>query len=150
MAVMQVKDGGEEEGTLTCMTAISFSVTTCARDTGCVSRNSAAEAERASIKYKMVEFMKERIGQEYEGHVSGMSEGSLFIELDENHIEWMTFLRDLEDDYYQFDRERYELQGHRTGRRLTLGDPVRIRVRRADLQKRLLEFEVICFRKPIR
>ena len=110
----------------------------------------AAEAERASFKYKMVEFMKERIGQEYEGHVSGMSEGSLFIELDENHIEGMTFLRDLEDDYYQFDRERYELQGHRTGRRLTLGDPVRIRVRRADLQKRLLEFEVICFRKPIR
>jgi len=110
----------------------------------------AAEAERASIKYKMVEFMKERIGQEFEGHISGMSEGSLFIELDETHIEGMTFLRDLEDDYYQFDRERYELQGHRTGRRLTLGDPVRIRVRRADLQKRLLEFEVICFRKPVR
>ncbi len=107
----------------------------------------AAEAERASIKYKMVEFMKERIGQEYEGHISGLSEWGLYVELDENHIEGMCFLRDIEDDYYQFDRERYEIHGHRSGRRLTLGDPVRIRVRRADLQKRQLDFEVVSFGK---
>ena len=106
----------------------------------------AAEAERASIKYKAVEFMKDHIGEEYDGHISGLSEGGLFIELD-NHIEGMSHLRDLEDDFYRFDPQRYEIWGHRTGRRLTLGDPVRIRVRKADLRRRMLDFEVLWFPK---
>lgn len=103
----------------------------------------AAEAERASIKYKMVEFMKERIGEEFAGHVSGLTEWGVYVELDETHIEGMSFLRDIEGDFYEFDEERYELFGRSTGRRLTLGDAVRIRVKRADLQKRQLDFELL-------
>ncbi|MEG2613653.1 MAG: ribonuclease R [Alistipes sp.] len=103
----------------------------------------AAEAERASIKYKMVEFMKERIGEEFDGHISGLTEWGMYVELDATHIEGMTFLRDIEGDFFQFDEERYEIFGHRTGRHFTLGDAVRIRVRRADLQKRQLDFELL-------
>ena len=103
----------------------------------------AAEAERASIKYKMVEFMKEHIGEEFEGHISGLTEWGVYVELDETHIEGMSFLRDVEGDYYTFDETAYEIVGRSTGRRLTLGDAVRIRVKRADLQKRQLDFELL-------
>ncbi|WP_300799212.1 ribonuclease R [uncultured Alistipes sp.] len=103
----------------------------------------AAEAERASIKYKMVEFMKERIGQEFEGHISGLTEWGVYVELDETHIEGMSFLRDIEGDFFQFDEEQYEIVGRSTGRRMTLGDAVRVRVKRADLQKRQLDFELL-------
>ena len=103
----------------------------------------AAEAERASIKYKMVEFMKERIGEEFEGHVSGLTEWGVYVELEETHIEGMAFLRDIEGDWFDFDEQRYEIVGRTTGRRMTLGDPVRIRIKRADLQKRQLDFELL-------
>ena len=103
----------------------------------------AAEAERASIKYMMVEFMKEHIGEEFEGHISGLTEWGVYVELDETHIEGMSFLRDVEGDYYTFDETAYEIVGRSTGRRLTLGDAVRIRVKRADLQKRQLDFELL-------
>ena len=103
----------------------------------------AAEAESASIKYKMVEFMKEHIGEEFEGHISGLTEWGIYVELDETHIEGMSFLRDVEGDYYTFDETAYEIVGRSTGRRLTLGDAVRIRVKRADLQKRQLDFELL-------
>jgi len=103
----------------------------------------AAEAERASIKYKMVEFMQDKLGQEFDGHVSGLTEWGMYVELDETHIEGMTFLRDIPGDFFQFDEQRYEVYGHRTGRRFTLGDAVRVRIRRADLQKRQLDFELL-------
>ena len=103
----------------------------------------AAEAERASIKYKMVEFMKAHIGEEFDGHISGLSEWGVYVELDETHIEGMSFLRDIEGDFFQFDEQLYEIIGHSTGRRMTLGDPVRVRVKRADLQKRQLDFELL-------
>ena len=103
----------------------------------------AAEAERASIKYKMVEFMKERIGEEFEGHISGLTEWGIYVELDETHIEGMSFLRDIDGDFFQFDEANYQIIGRSTGRRMTLGDAVRIRVKRADLQKRQLDFEVL-------
>lgn len=103
----------------------------------------AAEAERASIKYKMVEFMKERIGEEFEGHISGLTEWGIYVELDETHIEGMSFLRDIDGDFFQFDEPNYQIIGRSTGRRMTLGDAVRIRVKRADLQKRQLDFEVL-------
>lgn len=103
----------------------------------------AAEAERASIKYKMVEFMQEHLGEEFAGHVSGLSEWGIFIELDETHIEGMSFLRDIEGDFWQFDEANYEVIGRSSGLRMTLGDPVRIRVKRADLQKRQLDFELL-------
>ncbi len=103
----------------------------------------AAEAERASIKYKMVEFMKERLGQEFDGHISGLTEWGVYVELDETHIEGMSFLRDIEGDFFRFDEAAYEIVGSATGRRMTLGDAVRIRVKRADLQKRQLDFELV-------
>ena len=103
----------------------------------------AAEAERASIKYKMVEFMKDKIGQMFKGHVSGMSEWGIYVELEETHIEGMAFLRDIEGDYYYFDEVRFEVVGRNTGRRLTLGDEVWIRVKGADLRRRTLDFELI-------
>ena len=103
----------------------------------------AAEAERASIKYKMVEFMKEHIGEEFEGHISGLTEWGIYVELDETHIEGMSFLRDIDGDFFQFDEANYQIIGRSTGRRMTLGEAVRIRVKRADLQKRQLDFEVL-------
>ena len=103
----------------------------------------AAEAERASIKYKMVEFMKERIGQEFDGHVSGLTEWGVYVELDETHIEGMSFLRDIQGDFFLFDEQQYEIVGRSTGIKLTMGSPVRIRVKRADLQKRQLDFELL-------
>ena len=103
----------------------------------------AAEAERASIKYKMVEFMQEHLGEEFDGHISGLTEWGVYVELDETHIEGMSFLRDIADDFYYFDEQRYEIAGRSTGRRLTLGDAVRIRMKRADLRKRQLDFELL-------
>ncbi len=103
----------------------------------------AAEAERASIKYKAVEFMKERLGQEFAGHISGLTEWGVYVELDDTHIEGMSFLRDIEGDFFDFEEATYEIVGRSTGRRMTLGDPVRVRVKRADLQKRQLDFELV-------
>ena len=110
----------------------------------------AAEAERASIKYKMVEFMKEHLGEEFDGHISGLTEWGVYVELEETHIEGMAFLRDIEGDFFAFDEANYEIVGRSTGRRLTLGDPVRIRVKRADLQKRQLDFELLLPGMPAR
>ncbi len=103
----------------------------------------AAEAERASIKYKMVEFMKEHLGEEYEGHVSGLTDWGVYVELDETHIEGLAHMRDIEGDFFLFDETEYEIVGQSTGRRLTLGDAVRIRVKQADLHKRQLDFELL-------
>lgn len=103
----------------------------------------AAEAERASIKYKAVEFMSDKIGREFEGHVSGLTEWGLYVELEETHIEGMVFLRDIEGDFFQFDEGRYEIYGHATGRRFTLGDRLTVRVKSADLRKRTLDFTLV-------
>ena len=91
----------------------------------------------------MVEFMKQHIGEEFEGHISGLTEWGVYVELDETHIEGMSFLRDIEGDFFLFDEQQYEIIGRSTGIRLTLGDAVRIRVKRADLQKRQLDFELL-------
>ncbi len=103
----------------------------------------AAEAERASIKYKMVEFMGDKIGQEFDGTISGVTDWGLYVELKENHIEGMVALRDLSDDYYAFDPESYSVVGHARGRRFTLGDEVRIGIKRADLKRKQLDFELL-------
>ena len=100
----------------------------------------AAEAERASIKYKMVEFMADRVGEEFDGHISGMNEWGIWVELENSLVEGMVLMRDIEGDYYQFDEERYEVYGHSTGKIFTLGDKVRIAVKSADLRRRLLDF----------
>ena len=100
----------------------------------------AADAERASIKYKMVEFMADKIGEEFDGHISGLSEWGIFVELEDSIVEGMVALRDIQGDYYRFDEPRYEVYGNSTGRVYTLGDKVRVRVKSADLRRRLLDF----------
>lgn len=100
----------------------------------------AAEAERASIKYKMVEFMADKIGEEFDGHISGMSEWGVFVELENSIVEGMVAMRDIQGDYYRFDEARYEVYGHSTGNVLTLGDKVRVKVKSADLRRRMLDF----------
>lgn len=103
----------------------------------------AATAERASIKYKQVEFMADRLGQEFEGSVSGVTEFGLYVEVDENKCEGMIPLRMLLDDYYEFDERNFCLVGRRYRKRYGLGDKVRIRVERANLERRQLDFALV-------
>ncbi len=100
----------------------------------------AAQAERASIKYKQVEFMQERIGQIFDGTISGVTEYGLYVEINENKCEGMIPLRDLSDDYYEFDEKNYCLWGRRKHHRYCLGDPLRIRVSKANLERKQLDF----------
>ncbi len=104
----------------------------------------ASDAERASIKYKMAEFMKDRIGEVFTGTVSGMTEWGMYVELDENHVEGMVFLRDIDDDdYYRFDEARYEVVGRSSGHSFTLGTPVRVMVKSVDMRRRTLDFKLL-------
>ena len=100
----------------------------------------AQMAERDSIKYKMVEFMEDKIGNEYDSHISGIQSYGIYCEIDENHCEGMVPMRDLDDDYYDFDERNYCLVGRRHHHKYQLGDPVRIKVARANLEKRQLDF----------
>ncbi len=100
----------------------------------------AASAERASIKYKQVEFMTERVGQVYDGVISGVTEWGLYVELNENKCEGMIPIRDLDDDYYEFDEKNYCLRGRRKNRIYSLGDAIHVRVARANLEKKQLDF----------
>lgn len=103
----------------------------------------ADSAERASIKYKQVEFMADRLGQEFDGTVSGVTEFGIYVEVDDNKCEGMVPLRDLVDDYYEFDEKNYRLVGRRRHRTYSIGDKVRIKVARANLDRRLLDFALI-------
>ena len=108
----------------------------------------AANAERASIKYKEVEFMGERLGDVFEGHVSGVTEWGLYVELDETHCEGLVGMRSLDDDFYEFDEKNYLIRGRRRGRVYQLGDPITIQVARADLIKKQLDFVMVDDRHP--
>ncbi|MEG0602153.1 MAG: ribonuclease R [Mucinivorans sp.] len=103
----------------------------------------AAEAERASIKYKMVEFMEDKMGTEWDGIISGVTDWGIYVELEANKIEGMVALRAMGDDFYAFDGETYSVIGHRSARRFTLGDIVRVRIKRADLARKQLDFEMV-------
>ena len=100
----------------------------------------AASAERASIKYKQVEFMGERIGNVYDGVISGVTEWGLYVEINENKCEGMIPIRDLDNDYYEFDEKNYCLIGRRHHQKYSLGDPIRIKVAKANLAKKQLDF----------
>ena len=100
----------------------------------------AQQAERDSIKYKMVEFMEDKIGNEYDAHISGIQSYGIYCEIDENHCEGMVPMRDLDDDYYDFDERNYCLVGRRHHHKYQLGDAIRIKVARANLEKRQLDF----------
>ena len=103
----------------------------------------AASAERASVKYKQVEFMSEHLGQTYDGVISGITEWGIYVELNENKCEGMIPIRDLDDDYYEFDEKNYCLRGRRKKRTYSLGDAITIQVARANLEKKQLDFALV-------
>ncbi len=100
----------------------------------------AANAERDSIKYKMVEFMADKIGNSYPAHISGIQSYGIYCEIDENHCEGLVHMTDLDDDYYDFDERNYCLVGRRRHHKYQLGDPITIKVARANIEKRQLDF----------
>lgn len=103
----------------------------------------AANAERDSIKYKMIEFMQDKIGNEYEGNISGLTEWGMYVEIKPTMIEGMVALRDVKSDFFEFDEQNYLIRGRRTGKVFRLGDPVKIRVKAANLEQRLLDYELV-------
>ncbi len=100
----------------------------------------AQNAERDSIKYKMVEFMGDKLGECFDGHISGIQSYGIYVEIDENHCEGLVPMHDLRGDYYEFDEAHYQLIGRRHHSKYQLGDPIRIKVARANLEKRQLDF----------
>ncbi|WP_314108257.1 ribonuclease R [Segatella salivae] len=102
----------------------------------------AQNAERDSIKYKMVEFMAEKLGETYDAHISGITSYGIYAEIDENHCEGMIPMRDLGDDYYDFDERNFCLIGRRHHHKYQLGDAIRIQVAKANLEKKQLDFTV--------
>ncbi|MCM1483083.1 MAG: ribonuclease R [Muribaculaceae bacterium] len=110
----------------------------------------AANAERASIKYKQVEYMADHMGETFEGVISGVTEWGLYVELNENLCEGLVPVRDLADDYYDFDEKNFCLVGRRRGVRYRLGDDVKVRVARASLEKKQLDFILVEDRGPAR
>ena len=109
----------------------------------------AANAERASIKYKQVEYLGERLGEVFSGKISGVTEWGLYVELDENKCEGLVPIRDLADDYYELDEKNYCLLGRRRNRRYTLGDKVTVQIARADLPNKQLDFALIDEEHPV-
>ena len=103
----------------------------------------AAEAERSSIKYKLVEFMQDKVGYTFGGHISGLTEWGMYVEVEPTMIEGMVPLRDIRSDFFEFDQDRYRLVGKRSGIVYNLGDPVRIRVKKTNLEQKLLDYELI-------
>ena len=103
----------------------------------------AQNAERDSIKFKMVELMNDYIGERFDAHISGITSFGMYCEIDENHCEGMVPMRELDDDYYDFDEKNYCLVGRRRGKVYRLGDAVKIEVTKANIEKRLLDFSLV-------
>jgi len=103
----------------------------------------ATDAERASIKYKQVEYMSDKTGKEFEGIISGVTEWGIYVEIMENQCEGMVNIRELADDFYEYDEDNYCLRGRLTGKQYTLGDRVTVEVVKADLQKKQLDYRIV-------
>ena len=103
----------------------------------------AAEAERESVKYKLVEFMQDKIGQEFDGHVSGVTEWGVYVEIEPTKIEGMIPYRTIKGDFYDYDADHYRAVGRRTHRSIRLGDPLRVRVKATSLEQKLLDYELV-------
>ena len=103
----------------------------------------ATDAERASIKYKLVEFMQDKVGQIFDGSISGLTEWGMYVEIEPTKIEGMVPLREIHTDYFIFDEENYQLIGKGTGKRYTLGDKVKVRVVRASLEQKIIDYQLI-------
>jgi ribonuclease R len=103
----------------------------------------AAEAERESIKYKLVEFMEDKVGQEFDGHVSGVTQWGIYVEIEPTKIEGMIPYRTIKSEFYDFDEEHYRAVGRRHHKVIQLGDPLRIRVKGTNLEQKLLDYELV-------
>lgn len=103
----------------------------------------AADAERASVKYKQAEYLLEQIGTEYIGIISGVTEWGMYVEIEENKCEGMIRLRDLTDDFYALDEKNYAIIGQRKKKKYQLGDEIRIKVKKVDLAKRQIDFTLV-------
>ena len=103
----------------------------------------AEEAERASIKFKQVQFLEDRVGEEFEGTISGITEWGIFVEINENKCEGLIRLRSIGGDYYDFDEKNYRVIGRRTKKTFQLGDSVNVKLRKADVLKKQLDFSLL-------
>jgi len=103
----------------------------------------ASDAERASIKYKQVEYMQEHIGEEFTGTITGVVEWGIYIEEKETKCEGMIKIRDLGDDYFTLDEKNYTVVGQKTGKKFRLGDTIKFKVVGADLDKRALDYSLV-------
>jgi ribonuclease R len=103
----------------------------------------ASDAERASIKYKQVEYMQEHIGESFDGTITGVTEWGVYIEEKETKCEGMVKIKDLGDDFFQLDEKNYTIVGQKSGKKYTLGDTVKFKVVSADLEKRVLDYSLI-------
>ena len=103
----------------------------------------AANAERASIKYKQVEYMSDKIGNIYDGVISGVTDWGIYVELVESKCEGMVPLRDLDDDFYELDERNYCIKGRRTHKKYQIGDEVKIQIEKANLERKQLDFRLI-------
>jgi len=103
----------------------------------------ATDAERSSIKYKQVQYLQDKVGAEFEGIISGMNDYGVFVELVDNKCEGMIRLRSMEDDYYYFDAKKFTVVGSRKGKTYGIGDKVQVKVIKADLLKRQMDFKIV-------
>jgi ribonuclease R len=103
----------------------------------------SVEAERASIKYKQVEFMQDKVGQIFEGVISGLTDWGIYVEIVENKCEGMISLQGLVDDFYEFDEDNYKIVGRHSGRSFEIGGPLKIEVSNANLSRRQLDFKLV-------
>ncbi len=103
----------------------------------------AATAERDSIKYKLVEYMQDKLGVEFDGRISGLTEWGMYVEVEPTKIEGMVPLRDIKGDFYEFDEEHYKITGRRSGKVYRLGDAVRVKVKNTNLDQRILDYELV-------
>jgi ribonuclease R len=100
----------------------------------------AMEAERASIKYKQTEFMKDKVGQQFDGVISGVTEWGIYAEIIENKCEGMIPIRELAGDFYEYDEDNYCIRGRRTGKKYQMGDPIQITVVRVNMERKQIDF----------
>ncbi|MCD6202714.1 MAG: RNB domain-containing ribonuclease, partial [Bacteroidales bacterium] len=97
------------------------------------------DAERASIKYKQVEYLADKVGEQYEGIITGVTDWGIYVEINENKCEGMIAIRELADDFYELDEENFTIIGRRKGRKFQLGDSIRVEIVRVNLEKRQLD-----------
>ena len=100
----------------------------------------AVDAERASIKYKQVEFLQDKLGEEFDGIISGVMEWGLFVELNDTKCEGLVHIRDLDDDFYIYNENDYSIIGQHKGKKYQLGDPLKVKLVRTDLEKKQIDF----------